>query len=168
MAYDGFVAICNPLLYTVVMSQRLCAMLVVMSYAWGWGVACSLTLTCSAGKLSFHRINTINHFFCELSSLISLSYSDSYLSQLLLFPVATFNEVITLLVILTSCMFIVVTTLKTQSAGGRRKAFSTSTSRLTAIRIFPGAILFLYSVPNSTPSRHTKWRLCFTRRSSPR
>ena len=167
MAYDCFVAICNPLLYTVVMSQRLCAMLVVMSYAWGWGVACSLTLTCSAGKLSFHRINTINHFFCELSSLFSLSYSDSYLSQLLLFPVAAFNEVITLLVILTSCMFIVVTTLKTQSAGGRRKAFSTSTSRLTAIRIFPGAILFLYSVPNSTPSRHTKWRLCFTRRSSP-
>ena len=51
MAYDGFVAICNPLLYTVVMSQRLCAMLVVVSYA--WGVACSLTLTCSPVKLSF-------------------------------------------------------------------------------------------------------------------
>ena len=116
MAYDGFVAICNPLLYTVVMSQRLCAMLVVTSYA--WGVACSLTVTCSAVELSFHGFNTINHF-CELSSLISLSYSDSYLSQLLLFTVATFNEVITLLVILTSCVFIVVTTLKTQLTDGR-------------------------------------------------
>ena len=87
--------------------------------------------------------------------MISLSYSDSYLSQLLLFTVATFNEVITLLVILMSCMFIVVTTLKMQSAGGRRKAFSTGASHLTAISIFPSTILFLYCVPNSTPSRHT-------------
>ncbi|KAB0365885.1 hypothetical protein FD754_010041 [Muntiacus muntjak] len=153
MAYDRFVAICNPLLYTVVMSQRLCAMLVVVSYA--WGVACSLTLTCSAVKLSFRGFNIINHFFCELSSLISLSYSDSYLSQLLLFTVATFNEVITLLVILTSYVFIVVTTLKMQSAGGHRKAFSTCASHLTAISIFHGTILFLYCVPNSTTSRHT-------------
>ena len=57
MAYERFVAICNPLLYTVVMSQRLCAMLVVVSYA--WGVACSLTLTCSAVKLSFRGFDTI-------------------------------------------------------------------------------------------------------------
>ena len=85
MAYDRFMPICNLLLYTVVMSQRLCAMLAVMSYA--WGVACSLTLTCSAVKFSFRGFNTINHFFCELSSLISLSYSDSYLSTLLLFTV---------------------------------------------------------------------------------
>ncbi|XP_043341209.1 olfactory receptor 5D16-like [Cervus canadensis] len=148
MAYDRSAAICNPLLYTVVMSQRLCAMLVVVSYA--WGVACSLTLTCSAVKLSFRGFNIINHFFCELSSLISLSYSDSYLSQLLLFTVATFNEVITLLVILTSYVFIVVTTLKKQSAGGHRKA-----SHLTTISIFHGTILFLYCVPNSTTSRHT-------------
>ena len=87
--------------------------------------------------------------------MISLSYSDSYLSQLLLFTVATFNEVITLLVSLMSCMFIVVTTLKMQSAGGRRQAFSTGASHLTAISIFPSTILFLYCVPNSTPSRHT-------------
>ena len=85
MAYDCFVPICNLLLYTVVMSQRLCAMLAVVSHA--WGVACSLTLTCSAVKFSFCGFNTINHFFCELSSLISLSYSDSYLSPLLLFTV---------------------------------------------------------------------------------
>ncbi|XP_065766704.1 olfactory receptor 5D16-like [Muntiacus reevesi] len=153
MAYDRFMAICNPLLYTVAMSQRLCAMLVVVSYA--WGVTCSLTLTCSAVKLSFRGFNSINHFFCELSSLISLSYSDSSLSQLLLFTVATFNEVITLLVILTSYVFIVVTTLKMQSAGGHRKAFSTCASHLTAISIFHGTILFLYCVPNSTTSRHT-------------
>ncbi|XP_059115312.1 olfactory receptor 5D16-like [Peromyscus eremicus] len=153
MAYDRFVAVCNPLLYTVVMSQRLCALLVLGSYA--WGVLCSLTLTCSALKLYFRGFNTINHFFCELSSLIALSCSDSHLSQLLLFIVATFNEISTLLIILTSYLFIIVTALKMHSASGHRKVFSTCASHMTAITIFHGTILFLYCVPNSKNSRHT-------------
>ncbi|XP_008593318.1 PREDICTED: olfactory receptor 5D18-like [Galeopterus variegatus] len=153
MAYDRFVAICNPLLYTVAMSQKLCAMLVVGSYA--WGVACSLMLTCSALKLSFHGFNTINHFFCEFSSLISLSFSDTFINQLLLFIFATFNEISTLLIILTSYVSIVVTILKMRSASGRHKAFSTCASHLTAITNFHVPILFLYCVPNSRNSRHT-------------
>ncbi|XP_057584039.1 olfactory receptor 5D18-like [Hippopotamus amphibius kiboko] len=153
MAYDHFVAICNPLLYTVVMSQKLCAMLVVGSYA--WGIACSLILTCSVPKLSFWGFNTINHFFCEFSSLLSLSCSDTSLSQVLLFIFATFNEVSTLFIILLSYVFIAVTILKMCSASGRRKAFSTCASHLTAISIFHGTILFLYCVPNSKNSRHT-------------
>ncbi|XP_064145086.1 olfactory receptor 5D18-like [Loxodonta africana] len=153
MAYDRFVAICNPLLYTVAMSQRLCAMLVAGSYTWGAG--CSLILTCSALKLSFHGSNTINHFFCEFSSLLSLSCSDTSLSQLLVFIFATFNVVSTLLIIVTSYVFIVVTILKMSSASGRHKAFSTCASHLTAITIIHGTILFLYCVPNSKNSRHT-------------
>ncbi|XP_032758447.1 olfactory receptor 5D16-like [Rattus rattus] len=153
MAYDRFVAVCNPLLYTVVMSQRLCALLVLGSYA--WGVVCSLTLTCSALNLYFRGFNTINHFFCELSSLIALSCSDSKLSQLLLFIVATFNEISTLLIILTSYLFIIVTALKMNSSSGHRKVFSTCASHMTAITIFHGTILFLYCVPNSKNSRHT-------------
>ncbi|XP_008593032.1 PREDICTED: olfactory receptor 5D18 [Galeopterus variegatus] len=153
MAYDRFVAICYPLLYTVAMSQKLCAMLVVGSYA--WGVACSLILTCSALELSFHGFNTINHFFCEFSSLLSLSCSDTFINQLLLFIFATFNVISTLLIILTSYVSIVVTILKMRSASGCRKAFSTCASHLTAITIFHGTILFLYCVPNSKNSRHT-------------
>ncbi|XP_027792396.2 olfactory receptor 5D18 [Marmota flaviventris] len=153
MAYDRFVAICNPLLYTVAMSQKLCAVLVAGSYA--WGVACSLILTCSALQLSFHGSNTIDHFFCEFSSLLSLSCSDPHTNYLLLFIFATFNEVSTLFIILTSYMFIVVTILRMRSASGRHKAFSTCASHLTAISIFHDTILFLYCVPNSKNSRHT-------------
>ncbi|XP_073071760.1 olfactory receptor 5D18 [Manis javanica] len=153
MAYDRFVAICSPLLYTVAMSKKLCAVLVVGSYA--WGVACSLILTCSAIKLSFWGFNTINHFFCEFSSLLSLSRSDTYINQLLLFIFATFNEVSTLLIILMSYVFIIVTILKMRSASGCCKAFSTCASHLTAITIFHGTILFLYCVPSSQNSRHT-------------
>ncbi|XP_010614534.1 olfactory receptor 5D18 [Fukomys damarensis] len=153
MAYDRFVAIRNPLLYTVAMSQKLCAMLVVGSYS--WGVACSLILTCSALQLSFRGLNIINHFFCEFSSLLSLSCSDTSINLLQLFVFATFNEVITLFIILLSYVFILVTFLKMPSASGRRKAFSICASHLTAISIFHGTILFLYCVPNSTNSRHT-------------
>ncbi|XP_012891992.1 PREDICTED: olfactory receptor 5D18 [Dipodomys ordii] len=153
MAYDRFVAICNPLLYTVAMSQTLCAMLVLGSY--GWGITCSLILTGSALKLCFSPFNTINHFFCEFSSLLSLSCSDTSVNYLLLFVFATFNEVSTLLIILLSYLFILVTILKMRSASGRRKAFSTCASHLTAITIFHGTILFLYCVPNSKNSRHT-------------
>ncbi|XP_014939916.2 olfactory receptor 5D18-like [Acinonyx jubatus] len=153
MAYDRFVAICNPLLYTAAMSQKLCAILVVGSYA--WGVACSLILTCSAIRLSFQGFNTINHFFCEFSALLSLSCSDIYINQLLLFIFATFSVVSTLLIILMSYVFILVTILKMRSASGRRKAFSTCASHLTAITIFYGTIVFLYCVPNSKNSRNT-------------
>ncbi|XP_003275322.1 olfactory receptor 5D18 [Nomascus leucogenys] len=152
MAYDCFVVICNPLLYTVAVSQKLCMLLVVGSYA--WAVACSLILTCSALKLCFHGFNTINHF-CEFSSLLPLSCSYAYISQWLLFFLATFNEVSTLLIILTSYAFIVVTILKMHSVSGLCKAFSTCASHLTTITIFHGTILFLYCVPNSKNSRHT-------------
>ncbi|MBZ3886469.1 Olfactory receptor 5D18 [Sciurus carolinensis] len=152
MAYDRFVAICNPLIYTVAMSQKLCAVLVAGSYA--WGVSCSLILMYSALQLSFHGSNTVDHF-CEFYSLLSLSYSDSHIISLLLFVFATFNEVSTLLIILTSYVFILVTILKMPSASGRHKAFSTCASHLTAISIFHGTILFLYCVPNSKNSRHT-------------
>ncbi|CAI9158671.1 unnamed protein product [Rangifer tarandus platyrhynchus] len=153
MAYDHFVAICNPLLYMVSMPQRLCVTLVVGSYV--WGTTCSLTFTCSVRKLSFQGSNTIDHFFCEFSSLLSLSCSDTYLNQLLLFIFSTFNEVSTLCIILLSYVFIVVTILKMRSACCRCRAFSTCASHLTAISIFHGTILFLCCVPNSTTSRHT-------------
>ncbi|MBZ3878503.1 Olfactory receptor 5D14 [Sciurus carolinensis] len=122
LAYDRFVAICNPLLYIVVMSQKLCALLVAGSYIW---------------------------------ALIAVSSSDIHLPQLLLFGFATFNEVSTLLIILTSYVFIVETVLKIRSASGCHKAFSTCASHLTAISIFHGTILSLYCVPNSKNSRQT-------------
>ena len=60
MAYDRFVAICNPLLYTAVMSQKLCSLLVGASYS--WGTVCSLTLTHFLSELSFRGNNIINNF----------------------------------------------------------------------------------------------------------
>ncbi|XP_008593315.1 PREDICTED: olfactory receptor 5D14-like [Galeopterus variegatus] len=151
MAYDRFVAICNPLLYTVAMPQRLCDLLVAGSYL--WGMTGPLVLLCYALHLNFSGHNVINHFFCKYTALIAVSSSDVHIPHLLLFAFATFNEVSTLLVILTSYVFILMTVLKILSASGRHKAFSTCASHLTIITIFHGTILSLYCMPNSKNSQ---------------
>ncbi|XP_038192487.1 olfactory receptor 5D18-like [Arvicola amphibius] len=153
MAYDRFVAICSPLLYTVTMTQRLCLSLVVASYA--WGLTCALTMTCSAVQLSFVGVNTIDHLFCEFSSLIALSCSDIHVNQILLLSLSTVNAVSNFLLLLLSYVFILVTILKMHASRGRRRAFSTCASHLMTITIFYGTILFLYSVPKSENSKLT-------------
>nr|XP_003422775.1 olfactory receptor 5D13-like [Loxodonta africana] len=150
MAYDRFVAVCNPLLYTVVMSPKICASLVAGPYA--WGIVASLTLTYFLLALSFCGSTIINNFVCEHSVIVSVSCSDPYISQVLCFVIAIFNEVSSLMIILTTYIFIFITVIKMPSDGGCRKAFSTCASHLTAITIFHGTVLFLYCVPHSKTS----------------
>ncbi|XP_074130201.1 olfactory receptor 5D18-like [Sminthopsis crassicaudata] len=150
MAYDRFVAICNPLLYTLAMSQKLCAFLVTGAYS--WGIICSLIFTYSLLVLSFCGTNMINNFLCEYSVILSASCSDRHFSEMILVIFANFNEFSTLIIIIMSYLFIFVTVMKMSSTSGRRKAFSTCASHLTAITIFHGTILFLYCVPISKSS----------------
>ncbi|KAM8971764.1 olfactory receptor 5D18-like [Sarcophilus harrisii] len=145
MAYDRFMAICNPLLYTVAMSQKLCTLLVTGAYS--WGIISSLIFTYSLLVLSFCGTNIINNFLCEYSVILSASCSDRHFSEMILVIFANFNEFSTLVTIIMSYLFIFVTVMKMRSASGRRKAFSTCASHLTAITIFHGTILFLYCVP---------------------
>ncbi|XP_075404349.1 olfactory receptor 5L1-like isoform X2 [Tenrec ecaudatus] len=147
MAYDRFVAICNPLLYMVIMSQKLCVELVSGCYL--WGTVCSLIHMCLALEIPAYHSNMINHFFCDIPPLLSLACSDVSMNELLLFIVASFNEISTIVVIFTSYLFILVTILRMRSAEGRRKAFSTCASHLTAIVVFHGTILFIYCRPSS-------------------
>ncbi|XP_037674609.1 olfactory receptor 5D13-like [Choloepus didactylus] len=150
MAYDRFVAVCNPLLYTVIMSPKLCASLVAGPYT--WGILFSLILTYFLLELSFCGSNTINNFFCEYSVIVSASCSEPYISQMLCFVLAIFDEVSSLGIILTSYIFIFVTVIRMPLSGGRQKAFSTCASHLTAITIFHGTVLLLYCLPNSKNS----------------
>ncbi|XP_045716069.1 olfactory receptor 5L1-like [Phyllostomus hastatus] len=147
MAYDRFVAICNPLLYMVTMSQKLRMMLVSSCYL--GGTVCSLIHLCLALEIPTYRSNVINHFFCDLPPLLSLACSDVIMNELFLYIVASFNEILTIMFILTSYLFILITILKMHSAEGRHKAFSTCASHLTAIVVFHGTILFTYFQPSS-------------------
>ncbi|XP_046927659.1 olfactory receptor 5L1-like [Lynx rufus] len=153
MAYDRFVAICNPLLYTVTMSRNLCVELVSCCYL--CGMVCSLIHLCLALEIPSYTSNVIDHFFCDLPPLLSLACSDVTMNELLLYIVATFNEITTIVIILTSYLLILITILRMHSAEGRRKAFSTCASHLTAILVFHGTILFTYCRPSSGNSVDT-------------
>ncbi|XP_036621050.1 olfactory receptor 5D18-like [Trichosurus vulpecula] len=150
MAYDRFVAICNPLLYVVVMSQKRCALLLTAVYT--WGIISSNVFTYSLLILSFSGINIINNFLCEYSAILSASISDKHVTETILFILANFNTFFTLIIVLTSYLFIFVTVLKMHSVSGRYKAFSTCGSHLTGVTIFFGIIFFLYCVPSSKSS----------------
>ncbi|XP_068946960.1 olfactory receptor 5D18-like [Petaurus breviceps papuanus] len=150
MAYDRFVAICYPLLYTVSMSSIRCALLVTVAYS--WGIISSIGLTYSLLILSFCETKIINNFVCEYSIFLSASCSDKHISEIILFIFVNLNSFCTLIIILTSYLFIAVTIFTMHSASGRYKAFSTCASHLTAVTIFYGTILFLYCIPNSKNS----------------
>ena len=151
MAYDRFVAVCNPLLYTVVMPIQFCGLLVAGTYMIGG--LCAVILIYTLLQLSYCEYGIINHFGCEYSAVISVSCSDSSFSQMACLVISIVSESSSVLITLASYMFIVVTIIKMPSKGGLRKAFSTYTSHLTAITIFHGIILLLYCVPNSNSSR---------------
>ncbi|XP_059014879.1 olfactory receptor 5L1-like [Mustela lutreola] len=153
MAYDRFVAICNPLLYMVTMSRDLCMELV--SFCYLSGTVCSLIHLCLVLEIHSYRSNVIDHFFCDLPPLLSLACSDVSVNELLLYFLATFNEITTIVIILTSYSLILITILRIRSAEGRHKAFSTCASHLTAILVFHGTILFIYCRPSSGNSVDT-------------
>ncbi|XP_077175173.1 olfactory receptor 5D18-like [Paroedura picta] len=153
MAYDRYVAICNPLLYIVVMSRKLCIQLVAGSYI--CGIVCALVHTYSAFRLDFCGPNAINHFFCDISPVLDLSCSDNHTNKMLLFIFATFVETSTIIIILMSYLFIIASVLKIPSNKGKGKAFSTCASHFTAISIFHATILFMYCQPNTTHSLDT-------------
>ncbi|XP_012999623.1 olfactory receptor 5P76-like [Cavia porcellus] len=150
MAYDRFVAICNPLLYSTKMSTRVCAHLLVMSYIGGFINASSFTL--SFFSLLFCGPNRVNHFFCDFAPLVKLSCSDVSVPAI----VPSFSSgsiiVVTVFVIAISYIYILITILKMRSTEGRHKAFSTCTSYLTAVTLYFGTLFFIYVMPKSSYS----------------
>nr|XP_056706978.1 olfactory receptor 5I1-like isoform X1 [Euleptes europaea] len=147
MAYDRYVAICNPLLYTAMMSPKICILLVALSYL--GGTLSALVHTCFAFRLSFCGPNVINHFFCDLPLLLKLSCSDTSLNELLLYTYGSSVEIMSSIIIIISYILIVTSVLTIRSAAARRKTFSTCASHLTSVIIYEGTLLFIYSRPSS-------------------
>ncbi|XP_064145065.1 olfactory receptor 5AL1-like [Loxodonta africana] len=150
MAYDRYVAICNPLLYVVLMPRKLCFQLVVITYVYAFTVA--LVQTVVTFCLSFCDSNMVNHFYCDDVPLVALACSDTQVKELMLLIIAGFNTLFSLLIVLISYGFIVLAILRIHSAEGGQKAFSTCVSHLTSITIFYGTIIFMYLRPKSSHS----------------
>ncbi|XP_042532303.1 olfactory receptor 5T3-like [Dipodomys spectabilis] len=148
MAYDRYVAIYNPLLYSVSMPPRVYVSLIIASYV--VGIANGTIHTMATFSLSFCESNEISHVFCDIPPLLAISCSDTQMNQLLLFYSVGGIEIVTILIVLVSYGFILLAILKMRSAEGRRKVFSTCGSHLTGVSIYYGTILFSYMRPNSS------------------
>ncbi|XP_032976852.1 olfactory receptor 5B12 [Rhinolophus ferrumequinum] len=153
MAFDRHVAVCKPLHYTSTMTSTVCALLVTGPYI------CGLLESSIHVAFTFHLFfchsNVINHFFCDIPPLLVLSCSDINTNEIVLFTLAALNVLFTLLVILTSYLFIFIAILKMHSVEGQKKAFSTCASHLTTVSIFYGTIIFMYLQPSSSHSMDT-------------
>ncbi|XP_005351018.1 olfactory receptor 502-like [Microtus ochrogaster] len=150
MAYDRFIAICNPLLYSTKMSTQVCVQLLVVSYVGGFLNSSSFTM--SFFSFLFCGPNRINHFFCDFTPVVELSCSDNSILLVLDSFSAGSIILITVFVIAVSYIYILITILKMRSSEGRQKAFSTCTSHLTAVTLFYGTTTFIYVMPKSSYS----------------
>nr|XP_060614171.1 olfactory receptor 5AR1-like [Anolis sagrei ordinatus] len=148
MAFDRYVAICNPLHYSAVMSHKVCSCLTASSYAAGF--ANSTIQTVCIFQLSYcrHRHNIIRHFFCDILELLKLSCSETYLSESLSVYASGTVAMASVSTIIASYFSILSAILKIHSAKGRHKALSTCASHLTSVALLYGTGIFIYLHPN--------------------
>ncbi|XP_010359024.2 olfactory receptor 13C3 [Rhinopithecus roxellana] len=147
MAFDRYVAICNPLRYPIILSKV--AYVLMASVSWLSGGINSVVQTLLAMRLPFCGNNIINHFTCEILAVLKLACADISLNIITMVISNMAFLVLPLMVIFFSYMFILYTILQMNSVTGRRKAFSTCSAHLTVVIIFYGTILFLYAKPKS-------------------
>ncbi|NXL25027.1 O1030 protein, partial [Setophaga kirtlandii] len=151
MAYDRYVAVCHPLLYSLSMSRGICVLLVAGSCL--AGVTNAALHTGLALRLSFCGPKGIDHFYCEGPPLFALSCTDPAPNELGMFLMAGFNLAATILAILLSYARILAAALGTRSAAGQRKALSTCASHLAAVALFYASLVSMYCRRSSRSSR---------------
>ncbi|XP_057605604.1 olfactory receptor 8B3-like [Hippopotamus amphibius kiboko] len=150
MACDRYVAICNPLLYNIVMSPKMCSSLMLASYLMAFSGATAHT-GCML-RLTFCDANIINNYFCDIHPLLQLSCTSTYINELVVFIISGIHVIVPSLTIFVSYSFILSSILHVSSTEGRSKAFSTCSSHIIAVSLFFGSGAFMYLKPSSTIS----------------
>ncbi|XP_039081449.1 olfactory receptor 6C74 [Hyaena hyaena] len=147
MSYDRYVAICKPLHYTTIMSDRVCNVLVFASWLAGCIVIVPPLLV--GLQLDFCAANTVDHFFCDFSPILQLSCTDTAVIELMAFLSAILTLLVTLVLVILSYANIIRTILKIPSSQQRKKAFSTCSSHMVVVSISYGSCIFMYVKPST-------------------
>nr|XP_033780603.1 olfactory receptor 4Q3-like [Geotrypetes seraphini] len=148
MAYDRYVAICNPLRYTTIMNRQLCLLLVVST--WVGGFIHGFSQAFPSTLLSFCGPNEIDHFFCDSHALSLLACSDAFISENANMVNSGSLTVVCFLIVFISYVYIISAILKIRSAEGRQKAFSTCAAHIIVMSLFFGPSVFIYMRPSVT------------------
>ncbi|XP_059587760.1 olfactory receptor 11A1-like [Alligator mississippiensis] len=147
MAYDRYLAICKPLHYAALMTDRFCFTLAAGSWISGFIVVTIGYLFLL--QLTFCGPNQIEHFFCDFLEVIKLSCSDTYEIELVAFSFDCIFLLPPFLLTLMSYVWIIRTIMRIPSTTGRQKAFSTCSSHIIVVTIFYGSITIVYMSPTS-------------------
>ncbi|XP_066476029.1 olfactory receptor 9G4-like [Tiliqua scincoides] len=147
MAYDHFVAICNPLVYATAMPRNLCIQLVVGSYVAGFANA--IIHTGNIFRLRFCGNSVINHFFCDVPPLMEVACDSTEVYEIIVATIVGCTMTATTVLILDLYTRIVAVIMRIRSSTGRSKAFSTCSTHLVSVSLFYGSILLMYSRPSS-------------------
>uniref|UniRef100_A0A8C4L3I0 Olfactory receptor n=1 Tax=Equus asinus asinus TaxID=83772 RepID=A0A8C4L3I0_EQUAS len=147
MAYDRYVAICKPLVYTVTMSPQVCLLLLLGVY--GMGVFGAVAHMGNIMIMTFCADNLVNHYMCDIIPLLELSCNSSYINLLVVFIVVTIGIGVPIVTIFISYGFILFTILHISSTEGQSKAFSTCSSHIIVVSLFFGSGAFMYLKPPS-------------------
>ncbi|XP_062992695.1 olfactory receptor 5V1-like [Elgaria multicarinata webbii] len=150
MAFDRYVAICNPLRYTLIISKSICLQLATAS--WALGFLTSRVHTVYAFRLPFCGNNHIDAFYGDIPPLLKLSCGDISLNQMFLVYIGLLIAWTPFICIVVSYAYIFSTVLKIRSSKGRQKAFSTCSSHLTVVLLYYGSAIFTYLRPISSHS----------------
>ncbi|KAM9313173.1 olfactory receptor 11A1-like [Gastrophryne carolinensis] len=145
MSYDRYFAICRPLHYGAVISQKFCMRSVCV--IWLLGFTLMMVDSVSICSLCFCGPNIIDHFYCDFEPIIELSCSDTSWIYVQTSVIGFFCIIVPFVIITLSYVYIVVTILKIPSVTGRRKAFTTCSSHLTVVSLFYGALIIVYMFP---------------------
>ena len=150
MAYDRYVAVCDPLRYSVIMHGGLCARLAVTS--WVSGSVNSFVQTTITFQLPMCTNKYIDHISCEILAVVRLACVDTSSNEVAIMVSSIVLLMTPFCLVLLSYIRIISTILKIQSTEGRKKAFRTCASHLTVVVLCYGMTIFTYIQPNPSPS----------------
>lgn len=109
MGYDRYVAICNPLNYTLIVSRATCTQLVLASSFCGFLI--SVVVNTLVFSVLFCTSSQINQF-CDISPVIKLGHTDTNLKEMAIFFLSILVLLVPLVLIFISYVFIVSAILK--------------------------------------------------------
>ncbi|XP_057346626.1 olfactory receptor 14C36-like [Manis pentadactyla] len=147
MARDRYVAICQPLHYPIIMNQRICIQMTLVSLL--SGLIYAGVHTGNTFQLSFCRSNVVHQFFCDIPSLLQISCSDTFSNELLILisAMGIGGGCFIFITMSYSCIFSTVLKFQRRERG---KAFSMCIPHILVVSIFLSFGSYVYVSPSAS------------------